>query len=74
MDAALTAKQKALQHIQKMDDDATFDDILYELYLLYKVERGLLEARSMHTVSHEDVKRELFERYQVGPPPPDEAQ
>jgi len=74
MDTPLTDKQTVLRHLEKMDDDATFDDIIYELYLLYKVRRGLADAEGGRTLSHDEVKRELFERFQVAPPPSGEAE
>ena len=56
-----------------MDDAATFDDILYELYLIYKVDLGLIDVKEGRTLSHQDVLNELARRFQLGPPPPDSS-
>ena len=57
-----SAKQASLRLIERLDDDATFEDILYELYFLQKVERGRRDVENGHTVPHEQV-REEFEQW-----------
>jgi hypothetical protein len=55
----MTAKQTALRMIKRLPHDASFEDIIYELYFRQRVERGLRELARSKTVSHEDVKRSL---------------
>jgi predicted transcriptional regulator len=54
-----SAKQASLRLIERLDDDATFDDILYELYFLQKVERGRRDVENGRTVPHEQVREEF---------------
>lgn len=56
----LTAKETAKQVIDRLPDQATWDDILYELYVKQKIEAGLAAAESI-TVAHEDAKRRLLD-------------
>jgi len=62
MPATLSAKQASLRLIERLDEDVTFEDIIYELYFLQKVERGLEDVKQGRTVSHEEVRKE-FEKW-----------
>ncbi|GIV04401.1 MAG: hypothetical protein KatS3mg042_0724 [Rhodothermaceae bacterium] len=62
MPATLSAKQASLRLIERLDEDVTFEDIIYELYFLQKVERGLKDVKEGRTVSHEEVRKE-FEKW-----------
>lgn len=55
-----TPKQAARQSIDHLPDQATWDDIMYELYVKQKIEEGLKDAEEGCVISHEDVKRELL--------------
>ncbi|PSQ99638.1 MAG: hypothetical protein BRD48_03500 [Bacteroidetes bacterium QS_9_68_14] len=59
--AAPSAKQASLRLIERLDEDATFEDILYELHFLRKVERGRSDVEEGRTVSHEQVREEFEE-------------
>lgn len=56
---AISIKQAALRMIERMPDDASLEDIMYELYFRKRVDRGLRELDQGKTVSHEEVKRGL---------------
>jgi hypothetical protein len=56
---ALSSKQVALKMIERMPDDVSFEDIMYELYFRQRVDRGLRELDEAKTVSHKEVKRSL---------------
>lgn len=55
-----TAKQAAKQIIQQLSDQASWDDIMYELYAKEKIEKGLDAIEDGRTLSHEDAKRRLL--------------
>jgi len=55
-----TAKQAARQIIERMSDQASWDDIMYELYVKQKIDKGLEAARNGRTVSHEEAKKRLL--------------
>jgi predicted transcriptional regulator len=52
-------KEETIQLIEKMPDDCTVEDILYELYLKQKVDKGLQDIREGRVVEHEDVKQRV---------------
>ena len=55
-----SAKEAARQIIDRLPDQATWDDIMYELYVKQKVKAGLKAADEGRTVSHEEAKRRLL--------------
>ena len=56
---AASIKQTALRMIAKMPDDASLEDVMYELYFRQRVGRGIRQLNEGKTVSHEKVKRSL---------------
>ena len=62
MPATLSPKQVSLRLIERLDEDVTFEDIIYELYFLQKVERGLEDVKAGRTIAHEEVRKE-FEKW-----------
>lgn len=59
-----TPKQAAKELIEHLPDQATWDDIMYELYVKQKIEAGLQAVVEGRTVPHEDIKRRLMEKKQ----------
>jgi len=55
-----SAKDAARQIIDHLPDQATWDDIMYELYAKQKIEAGLKAADEGRTVPHEKAKRRLL--------------
>lgn len=51
------AKDTAIQLISRLPDQATWDDIIYEIYARQKIEEGLKASRESRTISHDDVKK-----------------
>ena len=45
--------------VERMRDDATFEDIQYELYVLQQIERGLRDVEEGRVVSREDARAHL---------------
>lgn len=56
---ATNGKHAALQIIQRMPDDATLEEIMYQLYFRQRVGRGLQELEEGKTISHAELKRSL---------------
>ena len=61
---AKSIKQAALRVIAQMPDDASLEDIMYELYFRQRIDHGLRELEEGKTVSHEEVKRSLLQSNQ----------
>jgi predicted transcriptional regulator len=56
---AVQAKQAILKAIQELPEDASIEDALDRLYLLYKVERGLRQADRGELVSQGEARRRM---------------
>jgi predicted transcriptional regulator len=55
----MRAKQTVLKMIERMPEQASMEDIMYELYFRQRVDRGLKELTAGKTISHEQVRRSL---------------
>jgi predicted transcriptional regulator len=55
-----TAEQAAREIIDRLPDQATWDDIMYELYVKAKIEHGLADIDAGRTIPHERLKAELL--------------
>lgn len=55
-----TAKQAAKQIIDQVSDQATWDEIMYELYVKQKIGKGLKAIDEGRVLSNEDAKKRLL--------------
>lgn len=55
----MTVKEAAREIINQLPDEASWDDLLYELYVKQKIEAGLKAAAEGRSVSHEEALRRL---------------
>ena len=58
-----TAKKQALKMVKKLPEKATWDDIMYEIYVRKKIEAGINAADEGRVVPHEDVKKRFLKKY-----------
>lgn len=52
-------KKSAATLIRGMSESASYDDIIYELYVLKKIEEGERAFEEGRVIPHEEVKRRL---------------
>lgn len=57
-----SAKDEAKRLIDELPENATLNDIMYELYVKQKIEAGLQAVKEGRTIPHEEVKRRLLNR------------
>lgn len=53
-------KEEAKKLIDKLPDEATWDDIMYEFYVKKKLSVALKAAEEGNVVSHEEAKKRLL--------------
>jgi predicted transcriptional regulator len=53
-------KDRVLDAVRELPDDATVEDAMERLYFLAKIEAGLRQAETGETMSHEEAKRRIF--------------
>jgi len=52
-------KQEILLALQDLPEDATLEDAMEQLYLLYKIERGVAQADAGLKVSQDEAKERM---------------
>lgn len=57
--AETTLKQKVLDSIEKLPQDASLDDIIERIYFIHKIEVGLQQSHQGDVVDHEEVLKRI---------------
>jgi hypothetical protein len=57
--SSTSVKSEARRLIEQLPDDATWDDLMYEIYVRQAIESGLKDVRDGRTVPVADVRREF---------------
>ena len=52
--------------LDRLPDECSLDDVLYHLYVVQAVERGLKDVAAGRVDSHEEVAEQLRRKWQVG--------
>jgi predicted transcriptional regulator len=52
-------KQNALEAIQQLPDNVDFDEIVYRLYVLNKINQGMKEVDEGKGITQEELAREI---------------
>jgi predicted transcriptional regulator len=54
-----TVKEEARELIERLADEASCDDLMYEIYVRKKIAMGLEAAEAGKLIPHDQVKRRL---------------
>ncbi len=54
-----TAKEEVRDLLEKLPDEASFDDIEYQIYVLHEIREGIAEADRGDLIDHEEVKSRM---------------
>lgn len=60
------AKATVREVLDRLPDDCSLEDVLYHLYVVEKVNRGLADVEAGRVVPHEVAMRELRQRWVAG--------
>ena len=55
-----TIKQRAIEALQTLPEDATIDDAIERLCLIAKIEEGLRQSDAGQLTDHEEVKKRFL--------------
>ncbi|GFP18878.1 hypothetical protein HKBW3S42_00180 [Candidatus Hakubella thermalkaliphila] len=55
----MVVKDQILKVIQELPQDATVEDAMERLYLLYKVERGIEQAEAGQKITQEEARKRM---------------
>jgi hypothetical protein len=53
------AKQEALNSISQLPEDTDMEEIMYRLYVLDKIRKGQVAIEQGHTLTSEELRREI---------------
>jgi hypothetical protein len=57
----MAARDEAIKSIENMSDTATWDDIMYRIYVRARISEGLKEAEAGNLIPHEEIKKRFSE-------------
>lgn len=52
-------KEEVKEMLDRLPDDCTYEDIQYHLYVIEKVQKGLLRAEDGKALSHDNAKETM---------------
>lgn len=55
----MTVKEQLKQVAETLPDDATIEDAMERLYVLYKIQRGIEQIEAGQGIPHEEVVRRM---------------
>ncbi len=55
-----SAKDAVRQIIDRLPDQAIWEDVMYEMYVKQKIDAGLKAVEEGRTIPHEEMKRRLL--------------
>ena len=56
----MIAKKQIQEVIERMPDEIDVEDLMYELYVIDKIEAGRKDVREGKIISHEEAKKRLL--------------
>ena len=59
--AQSSLKERVIDAVRGLPENATVEDAMERLYFLAKVEEGIRQADAGQTVSHEEARKRIFE-------------
>jgi predicted transcriptional regulator len=62
----VTTKDAVRDLLDRLPDDCTLEDVLYHLYVLQAIDRGLADAEAGRTLPHEQVAEEMRRKWVLG--------
>ena len=57
-----TVKEQASEVVSKLPEGATWDDVMYAIYVRQKIEAGIKAGEEGRVVPHEEVKKRFASR------------
>ena len=62
----MTTKERVIRLLEGLPDDCSLEDVLYHLYVIQAIDRGLADADAGRTIPHEQVAEELRRKWVLG--------
>jgi predicted transcriptional regulator len=62
----MTTMERVQELLDRLPDACSLDDVLYHLYVVHKIDRGLADVEAGRTVPHEEVAEGLRRKWVLG--------
>lgn len=62
----METEQTVRELLDRLPDDCSLDDVLYHLYVVRSIQKGLADAHAGRVIPHAEVAEALRRRWQVG--------
>ena len=62
----MKTKEKVQELLTRLPDDCSLEDVLYHLYVIQAIERGLADAEGGRTIPHEEVAEQMRRKWVLG--------
>ena len=62
----MKTKEAVRDLLDRLPDDCTLEDVLYHLYVLQAIDRGLADAEAGRTITQEQVAAEMRRKWVLG--------
>ncbi len=62
----MQTKETVREVLDRLPDDCSLDDVLYQLYVIQQVDRGLADLDAGRTIMHAEVAAELRQKWSIG--------
>lgn len=59
----MTAKEAAQQVIKHLPEQASWNEIMYELYVTQKIENGIQAVEAGNTIPHDQIKARIIKHH-----------
>lgn len=56
-----SVKKEAIKIVNNLPEDATWEDLIYQIYVKEKVEKSIKEVDEGNVLSHDQAKKRLME-------------
>ena len=63
---SMTTKERVQEVLDRLPDDCSLEDVLYDVYVLQAIDRGMADAEAGRTIPHEEVAEELRRKWVLG--------
>ena len=62
----MQAKDTVRNLLDRLPDECSLQEVLYHLYVIAEIEQGSQELEAGHEISHEQVEKELRQKWRLG--------
>jgi predicted transcriptional regulator len=59
VEECVNTKERVQELLDRLPEDCSMEDVLYHLYVIQRIDRGLADVEAGRTIPHEEVAKEF---------------